>query len=210
MPASGPELLAVASRQPQPSILRLPIDFPLFLSQTRLSFTLDLSFFPSDSPSGLLQGNHHQTRPPPEFVFKMASPTHRYDDSDSDGGNFNPAPADLSDDEQQPTSPAESRNGARRSSQSRDDNEADGEANGDSHSVNEREDNDSENEDHAPARKAPRDDDDDEEDEDEDEDDDDEDEEDMPVREMAPAPLCSLTAWPLPPIPCLPLGAAIR
>lgn len=138
----------------------------------------------------------------------MASPTHRYDDSDSDGGNFNPAPADLSDDEQQPTSPVESRNGARRSSQSRDDNEADGEANGDSHSVNEREDNESEDhEDDARARKAPRDDDDDEEDEDEDEEDDDEDEEDMPVRELTP--FCSLTAWPLPPTPGLTVGAAI-
>lgn len=116
----------------------------------------------------------------------MASPGHRYDDSDSDGGNFNPAPADLSDDEQQPTSPVESRNGARRSSQNRDDNEADGEANGDAHSVNEREDNESEDhEGDARPRKAARDDDDDEEDDDEeDEEEDDEDEEDMPVREL--------------------------
>lgn len=185
MPASGPELLAVASRQPQPSISRLPINFPLFLSQTQLPFALGLPFFPSDSQPGLLQGYYHQTRPPPGFIFKMASPNHRYDDSDSDGGNFNPAPADLSDDEQQPTSPVESRNGARRSSQSRDDNEADGEANGDSHSVNEREDNESE--DDARARKAPRDDDDDEDDEEEDEEEDDEDEEDMPVCELAPS-----------------------
>ena len=115
----------------------------------------------------------------------MASPNHRYDDSDSDGGNFNPAPADLSDDEQQPTSPVESRNGARRSSQSRDDNDADG---GDSHSVHERDGNDSDDhDDDARPRKATRDDDDDDEDEDEDEEEDDEDEEDMPVRGMEPS-----------------------
>lgn len=118
----------------------------------------------------------------------MASPNHRYDDSDSDGGNFNPAPADLSDDEQQPTSPVESRNGARRSSQSRDDNDADGDANGDSHSVHGRDGNESDDhDDDARPRKAPRDDDDDDEDEDEDEEEeDDEDEEDMPVRGMEP------------------------
>lgn len=116
----------------------------------------------------------------------MASSQHGYDDSDSDGGNFNPAPADLSDDEQQPTSPVESRNGARRSSQSRDDHDADGDANGDSHSVNGREDNESDNEDDSGARKAARDDDEDGEEEDEEEEEDeDEDDEDMPVRELA-------------------------
>lgn len=136
----------------------------------------------------------------------MASPSHRYDDSDSDGGHFNPAPADLSDEEQQPTSPVESRNGARRSSQSRDDNDADGDANGDSHSVRERDGNESDDhDDDARPRKAPRDDDDDDEDEDEDEEEeDDEDEEDMPVRGMEP-PLC-LTAWPLLPTPDSLLG----
>ncbi|KAH8771097.1 hypothetical protein F5883DRAFT_492994 [Diaporthe sp. PMI_573] len=110
----------------------------------------------------------------------MASPHHGYD-SDSDGGNFNPAPADASDDEQQPSSPVESRNGARRSSPSRDDNDPDGDANGDSHSVNGRDDNESDNEDGAGARKTARnDDEDDEEDDEEEEEDDDEDEEDMP------------------------------
>lgn len=189
MPASGPELLAVASRQPQPSNLRLPIDLPLFSSQTQLSFALDLSFFPSDIPPHL-QGCYHHTParglPRASTHLEMASPNHRYDDSDSDGGNFNPAPADLSDDEQQPTSPVESRNGARRSSQSRDDNDVDGEANGDSHSVQGREDNESDHDDDAAPRKAPRhDDDEDDEEDDEDEEEDDEDEEDMPVRGVA-------------------------
>lgn len=157
--------------------------------QTQPSFERCLSFFPPDTPSGL-EGS---SSPPPlttSIGLKMASPNHRYDDSDSDGGNFNPAPADLSDDEQQPTSPVESRNEARRSSQSRDDNDDDhnGEANGDSHSVNEREDNESEvHDDEAAPRKAPRDDDDDEEDDEEDEDED-EDDEDMPVREKGPTP----------------------
>ncbi|KAJ0122328.1 transcription initiation protein spt5 [Diaporthe amygdali] len=105
----------------------------------------------------------------------MASPRRTYDDSDSDGGDFNPAPADGSDDEQQPSSPIESRNGARRSSPSRDDNDADGDANGDSHSVRD-DDEGEEDEDNTGARKA-RDEDEDDEDED---DDDDEDEDDMP------------------------------
>lgn len=125
----------------------------------------------------------------------MASPRRTYDDSDSDGGDFNPAPADGSDDEQQPSSPIESRNGARRSSPSRDDNDADGDANGDSHSVRD-DDEGEEDEDNTGARKA-RDDDEDDEDED---DDDDEDEDDMPVREVKWL-LCSLTAGQLSPTP---------
>lgn len=157
--------------------------------QTQPSFELCLSFFPPDTASGL-EGSSSPSPLTTSIGLKMASPNHRYDDSDSDGGNFNPAPADLSDDEQQPTSPVESRNEARRSSQSRDDNDYDhnGEANGDTHSVNEREDNESEvHDDDAAPRKAPRDDDDDEEDDEEDEDED-EDDEDMPVREMGPTP----------------------
>ncbi|KUI70356.1 Transcription elongation factor spt5 [Cytospora mali] len=49
----------------------------------------------------------------------MASPQHKYDDSDSEGDDFNPAPADMSDDEQQrdePSSPVASKTDARRSS----------------------------------------------------------------------------------------------
>lgn len=182
----GPELLADASRQPQPSVLRLPINFPLFLSKASFPFHLT---FPDSLPTFYLPSNRAPITTPSfrlQLVSKMASSQHGYDDSDSDGGNFNPAPADLSDDEQQPTSPVESRNGARRSSQSRDDNDADGDANGDSHSVNGREDNESDNEDDSGARKAARDDDEDGEEEDEEEEEDeDEDDEDMPVRELA-------------------------
>jgi transcription elongation factor SPT5 len=116
----------------------------------------------------------------------MASSQH-YDDSDSDGANFNPAPADASDDEQQPSSPVESRNGARRSSLSRGDDDHDGDTNGDAHSVN-GPDDESDNEGDSAARKAARDDDEDE-DDDDDEEDEDEDDDDMPVRDLAPLAL---------------------
>lgn len=171
--------------------LQLPIDFPLY-SLPRPVF-LRTSSFPSFLPTIRLvsraPSSHARNR------HKMASPQHRYDDSDSEGGDFNPAPADLSDDERPPTSPVESRNDALRSSQSRDDNDADEEANGDSPSVNRRENKDDdegeEDEDDTGPRKA-RDDDDDDEDEDEEEDEDDED--DMPVREMVPLHLNSLAS----------------
>lgn len=122
----------------------------------------------------------------------MSSPQHKYDDSDSEGDDFNPAPADMSDDEQprdEPESPVASRNDARQSSVSRDDEDAD--ANGDAHSANGHDDEDGvveeEEEETTGGRKAARDDDDEDDDEEDDEEDeDDDDDEEMPVRVMAP------------------------
>ena len=128
----------------------------------------------------------------------MSSPQRKYDDSESEGDDFNPAPADLSDDERQrdePESPVRARNDARRSSVSRDDEDGDvdGDANGDAHSVNGRDNKDDdeggngdEDEDDIDGRRKARDDDEDD-DDDDDEDDEDDDDDDMPVRATTPA-----------------------
>lgn len=109
--------------------------------------------------------------------------SNRYDDSDSEGDDFNPAPeVDAASDEgrrrnyDEPDSPAESRsNNHRRSSVSRDDED------GDEQSGRARDDDD-EDQDEPPRRRRDADEDD-EEDEEEDED---EDEDDMPVRSAPP------------------------
>lgn len=123
----------------------------------------------------------------------MSSPQRRYDDSDSEGDDFNPAPADMSDDERQrdeASSPIGTRNDARRSSVSREDDDAevDGDANGDVQSADghDNKEDEEDEEEPAPRRKARDDDDEEDEDEDDEEDEDDDDEE-MPVRALAPA-----------------------
>jgi transcription elongation factor SPT5 len=124
----------------------------------------------------------------------MSSPQHKYDNSDSEGDDFNPAPADMSDDEPQrdePESPVASRNDARRSSVSRDDEDADADAdaNADGHSANGHDEEtgtvEEEEEEAAGGRKVA--DDDDEEDDEEDDEDEEDDDEEMPVRAIAPS-----------------------
>ncbi|ROV95023.1 hypothetical protein VMCG_08306 [Cytospora schulzeri] len=119
----------------------------------------------------------------------MSSPQHKYDDSDSEGDDFNPAPADMSDDEQQHeepgSSPVASRNDARRSSVSRDDEDADADANGDGHSAHGHDDEDGvveeDEEEPTVGRKARDDDDEEDEDEEDEEDEEDDDDEEMPT-----------------------------
>lgn len=115
--------------------------------------------------------------------------SHRYDDSDSEGDDFNPAPEvdNGSDDgrrgrHDEVDSPVESRNnGHRRSSVSRDDEDADADANGDdAHTRRGQDDDAEEDEDQDDVPRRRRDDDDDDED---DEDDEEDDEDDMPVRQ---------------------------
>lgn len=122
--------------------------------------------------------------------------SHRYDDSDSEGEDFNPAPeVDAASEDgrrrnyNDPDSPVESRStNHRRSSVSRDDEDGDADANGGAAQSRHTRDDDAEDDEEQDDPPRRRRDDDDEDDEEDDEDEDEDDEDDMPVRLTATLP----------------------